>query len=564
MPKAPGRTEAASRLLARLRALRNQYGAPAERDKRALLTRLGAQRFLTWTALRRWHEDLLFVCAFPGARATRTAAVGELARIEARLHALPGAQRRQADDSGIAGSVSRHVFPYGIVRWLARTEGGRAAIDWRAFDEPARLDVVLETVLRPAEREGFASGDFDTRAWVRRMWPDEADPLQHLVAAGEADARTRERFAAAWEQAEVPVAWSLARSRRSVTHNRLPVSRVSVRTGMRRPPADPAAHVVQPLDGIERLPLRRARQVIDVARAALAARCREVHAFTHANPAEVYLADLGEGAQLALFGVAPAHRLTLEANYGYLLLAAGRPIGYGGVTPLHRQANTGINVFDPYRGSEAAFLWLQTLRAFATLFPCRRFLINGYQFGAGNSEAIASGAYWFYYRLGFRPTSAPLARRAQREAERLRRTGGRSSAATLKALAAGDLVLDLPGWNERDAFDEAALPRLGAAAAARLGRVPARDRAEAERRLADEVATALQAEGRSRWPAAERQAFGALAPLVALVPDLPNWTPADKQAACAMMRAKGSPQERTFAQAAAAAPRLFAAWRSIR
>ena len=109
---------------------------------------------------------------------------------------------------------------------------------------------------------------------------------------------------------------------------------------------------------------------------------------------------------LALIGVLPAQRLLLEANYGYVLLSNGVPIGYGGVSPLFRQANTGINVFDPFRGSEATYLWAQTLRAFRSLFGVRRFIINGYQFGAGNAEAIASGAYWFYYRLGFRPTSA--------------------------------------------------------------------------------------------------------------------------------------------------------------
>ncbi len=561
MVKRTGRAAAQRRGLARLRVLRNQYGAQAERDKRALLTQIGAQRLAAFEALRRWHDDLLFLCAFPGARATRTAALRELARFERRLRAAPAAQRRRADDSGMAGSVSRHVFPYGIVCWLTRAEGGRAAIDWSAFDDPAGLDAALESLLRGAEREAFASGEFGTRQWLARMWPGQGDPLRRLIRAG---AAAGERFAAAWERAEVPIAWSLAGSPRSVTLNRLRGCRVVVRSSMRRPPADPVAHVAQPLPAIEPLPLRRARQVIEVARAALAARCREVHAFTHANPAEVYLADLGEGGALALFGVVPEQRLTLEANYGYMLLANGVPIGYGGVTPLHRQANTGINVFDPYRGSEAAFLWLQTLRAFATLFACRRFLINAYQFGAGNSEAIASGAYWFYYRLGFRPSSAPLARRAGREAERLRRSGARSSAATLKALAQGDLVLDLPGWNDHDAFDEAALPRLGAAAAARLGRVPAASRALAERRLAGEVAAALDAADWTRWPQAQRKAFAALAPVVALVPDLGDWTPEDKGAVRSLMRAKALPQEREFAQAAAAAQRLFAAWKAIR
>ncbi|MFO1316643.1 MAG: hypothetical protein U1F58_13655 [Burkholderiales bacterium] len=49
---------------------------------------------------------------------------------------------------------------------------------------------------------------------------------------------------------------------------------------------------------------------------------------------------------------------------------------------------------------------LRILRAFHTLYGSGRFVVNPYQFGAGNAEAIASGAFWFYYRLGFRPAHA--------------------------------------------------------------------------------------------------------------------------------------------------------------
>ena len=120
-----------------------------------------------------------------------------------------------------------------------------------------------------------------------------------------------------------------------------------------------------------------------------------------------------------MIGIAREHRLALETNTGYALFANGVPIGYGGVTPLFRQANTGINIFDPFRGGEAAFLWVQTLRAFRTLYGSERFVINAYQFGAGNAEAIRSGAFWFYYRLGFRPATAAVRTLAAREAKRM-------------------------------------------------------------------------------------------------------------------------------------------------
>jgi hypothetical protein len=60
---------------------------------------------------------------------------------------------------------------------------------------------------------------------------------------------------------------------------------------------------------------------------------------------------------------------------------------------LAAQANTGLHIFESFRGSEAGFLYVQTLRAFHSLFGVSRFVLNPYQLGAENDEGIDSGAY---------------------------------------------------------------------------------------------------------------------------------------------------------------------------
>jgi hypothetical protein len=148
-------------------------------------------------------------------------------------------------------------------------------------------------------------------------------------------------------------------------------------------------HVAVPLDDVRLLTRAQGGPVIDLARSALAVRGREVHAMSQPNRAEVYLVDLGEGVRLALIGAAPEQRLSLEANYGYLLISNGVPIGYGGVSPLYRQANTGI-VFD---APAAAKLSVRHCARVPHAVRVRCFVINGYQFGAGNRKR--SCAYWF-------------------------------------------------------------------------------------------------------------------------------------------------------------------------
>ena len=383
-----------------------------------------------------------------GARATTALARRLLAGIGARLRALPKAQRRKADDSGMAGSTTRHVFPYPVARWLARAAPGEVEIAWREFAEPARLDPFLALTLHDAEREAFDSGEFATRAWVR-LARRVGCAHRSRVDDGHRRRRRRSRRDSS-RRGTTPKCRSSGGSPNPASPPRTTGSSgvpVVVRSGMRRPSAAPEHAVTTPLPAIELLSRARARRVVAAARAALAARCREVNAMTSPNLDEVWWCDLGEGTAMAVLGIAPDRRLTLETNTGYVLFGNGVPIGYGGVTPLFRQANTGINIFDPFRGSEAAFLWTQMLRAFHTLFGSTRFVVNAYQFGAGNAEARRSGAFWFYYRLGFRP-AAPAARAvAAREAARLAADRNyRSGAQAMQVLLAGDLYLDLPGY----------------------------------------------------------------------------------------------------------------------
>ncbi|MFO1415700.1 MAG: hypothetical protein U1F10_17755 [Burkholderiales bacterium] len=542
--------------LRRLRDARNAYGAGAERGKRALLSALRNVGLRTAADVTALHEDLLFLCAFPGSPGVRALARRMLDEIGERVRRLSRAQRTDLDDSGIAGSVTRHVLPFAIVRWLAETTPADVAIDWRSLDDPAKLDGCVDALLHDAEREGFDSGEFATRDWIalaKRV--DAKSDVQWLAEA--ATGAGAVRLAGAWDDAEIPVAWTLRESRWSVTRNVLAGAGVALRTSMRRPPPDAVAEIARPLDAIERLPRRRARRVVAAARAALSARCREVNAMTYPNLDEVWWCDLGEGAALAVIGIAREHRLALETNTGYLLFANGVPIGYGGVTPLFRQANTGINVFDPFRGSEAAFLWTQMLRAFHTLYGSRRFVVNPYQFGAGNAEAIESGAFWFYYRLGFRPAQARTATLAAREVQRMaadRRY--RSDRKTLRALASGDLHLDLPGFDRADAFDETLLPHSGALAARVLAREPAGSRQAAARRIAQRLAAELAIDDYARWPAHERRGFEYLAPIAAGVPTLREWDRGERDAVAAMLRAKGAPQERHYALKAQRAVRF--------
>ena len=560
-------------LLAQLHAIRHSYGIAEVGKKLALVAHLERHPPRSARGLGAYHDDLLFLRAFPDDARVLSAAVAALARMEHRVRSLAPAQRKQLDDQGVAGTTSRHAFAFGAVLWMVNG-GEDADIDWAAFDAPERLDPLLRLTLTQAEADAFDSGEISTREWMALArggttrggtkhgalaWLLQGRESSVVPLAGAPDVAVTRLL---YESLEVPIRWRVT-SARSTSGNAVTGVPFHARTMMRHAPADAAALINTPLPSIERLTRTDAAAWVDAARAALATRCREVHAITYANVDEVYLADLGDGTALCLIGAAREDRLSLEANYGYVLFSNGVPVGYGGVTPLAAQANTGVNIFDAFRHAEASMLFAQTLRAFRTLFDVTRFVVNPYQFGAGNDEALASGAYWFYDRLGFRPVDAKGRALADRERERLVASRNhRSSPATLRRLAAGDLVLELPGAGRMPLFEERWLVSLARAVTESLAATDVPARLALCDAGIDAVARAI---GVRRWRASGRGLrFGMqrLGPVVALIlEEVARWPDRDRRALVDLFRAKGAVQERGFAVASREHRRLWAALR---
>jgi hypothetical protein len=81
------------------------------------------------------------------------------------------------------------------------------------------------------------------------------------------------------------------------------------------------------------------------------------------------------------------------------------------------------------------------LRLFHQLLGVTLFIVDPYQLGLNNEEAIESGAFWFYRKLGFRPDDAQVARILDKEEKRLRADPDyRTPARTLRRLALGWMV----------------------------------------------------------------------------------------------------------------------------
>jgi hypothetical protein len=181
---------------------------------------------------------------------------------------------------------------------------------------------------------------------------------------------------------------------------------------------------------------------------------RETDPGTYLDERALTVVDLERGLTVAVYGMVPARQLPLESYVGFTLFKNGLAAAYGGAWLLGPRAGFGMNIFEPYRGGESGFMMCQVLRVYRQLFGVSFFEVDAHQFGLDNPDGIATGAFWFYYRYGFRPLDAALARLAERERAKIQRTSGyRSSEKTLLRFTGSNVALNFGGPVPTHVFD---------------------------------------------------------------------------------------------------------------
>src|SRR2546423_5244976 len=214
-----------------------------------------------------------------------------------------------------------------------------------------------------------------------------------------------------WENLRLPILWTPRGPGASRTLARLPPARVFFHAdGLRRPAAPLTRALAGPLPVLRPAPRALAETLIDAARVAMATRQRELHAFAYPNPDDVLVMDGDRGLRLAFFGIAPGFRLPLEGYYAFLALKNGVPVSYGAGWELFGTLDFAINIFASFRQGESALLATELLRGYRPLFRMRTIVVDRYQLGHESTEALRSGSFYFYHRLGFRPRDPAVLR----------------------------------------------------------------------------------------------------------------------------------------------------------
>jgi hypothetical protein len=558
-------TPATDRLLDELEGLKRPAGARGRARLRSVLAQLGRRDFKTAAALIRFHELLLFLRAYPQSPALLKQSERLLRTFARRVAKLIGDEADDLDEfarpevSGVAGTSFTALFSYHLVRWLAARFPARVRLDWEGYEEAGQLASVLPRFLPMLEENAYVESYFPFREWLRAARGRERDELRWLLARlARLDATDEERARlfdslrlwVRWELGDSPLTRTRLRRRpaRTVFYHDAPLlTRRDVSLAAELEDETPLA--------VEKLSRAAGARLLDEGRATMAMRYRELHGFTHGDPAQVLRAEAGRGVEIFLWGVPPAKRLPALAYHSMLLYKNGVPCGYAEALTLFERTEAGLNLFYTFRDGESAWLYARLLRLFRQLLGARVFSVDPYQLGHLNEEGLESGAFWFYRKLGFRPVEPRLLKLVGDEEQKMaRRPAYRSPARVLRELASGHVIYDAAGA-EPGLWDGFHVRRLGLAVARRMGARHGGDADELRRAAVRGVERALDLDASRRTPD-ERRAFERLAPLLSLIPGLPRWTGGEKQALARALRAKAGRDELAYLRLLQNHPRL--------
>jgi hypothetical protein len=449
----------------------------------------------------RLHEVLLFLRAYPASRGV-VQRTGRLLRTFARRVEDPDAYAG-GEISGIAGTRISAIFSHEVARRLAARCRKRLALNWEGYQAPVHLPPLLLRKL----------------SLLKEDWPVEANvPFQQWFDLRGLDWLLNELDADTYDALRIALTWSFGSAATTRSRARWPVARVYYHDAplLRRRDVSLAEHLAGPPLPVRRLDAKESSRLLDFILETSAARYRELYGFTWPDPKHVWWAAAGRGVEMCLFGVPPERRLPLRAYHAGMFFKNGVPVGYFETLSLFERAEVGFNLYPGFRDGETAYLYARLLRLLRQTLHVTAFAVDPYQIGLHNEEAIESGAYWFYRKLGFRPVDPRILKLTQREESRMAATHAhRTPAGTLRRLAAGGLIYaGAPDW---DAFS-----------VRRLGMRVARCSGDA-----------------APWPA-----------VLAAIPDFSRWSTEERQAVQQIVSAKTGATEQHYLRLMQRHPKL--------
>jgi hypothetical protein len=428
-------------VLNKLSAVVNQFDADASSAKGIYLSELAQNKVFDSKSITKYHELLLFIAAHPDNKKILDTVEKELMRLTKMFKSFSEARQQDFLNEGMPFSPIVTKLSHDCLQWLNNHPHCSVEID--SFDNPLfDLNEVLKLTL-PSLEKSDTSAELPNDELLDYMVPAKKKRLSFVLK--ELTRFDDQPFLKdhLFDGLGLYVKVSPKQKEFSRTWNRVGVNQSFFHQDIIRK-FDFKELLNRPLnhDGI---PSRQKKEeIILIAKNAMALTSRETDPTTFLDDNSLRYFELERGISIAIYGMVAQRQLPLESYVGYTLFKNGFPAAYGGCWVFGRRSNFGINILESFRGGESGFMMCQLLRTYRQVFGIDYFEVEPYQYGLDNPEGISSGAFWFYYRFGFRSLDKKLAVIAEKEQKKIMsQKGYRTSEKVLIQFTESNIALNL-------------------------------------------------------------------------------------------------------------------------
>lgn len=563
----PSAVQQFQRVLDQLDAAKNYFGPGHTAVIDKLLARISTIEFTNPHQLIRFHESLLFLRAFPHAVSHVPRAERLLNTFHQRVEKLraSGADMTVFDDfdaSGIVGTTMQDILSFDVAEWLTQRIPRNVDIAWEDYWDDYQSERnrgnTWPRFIPLLEEDADVEANISWRDWLdaARGRDRALDWLLRRFAQLPLPPRQQAEL---FDSLRIPIRWRLENLKLSRTRNWMRPRRFYFHDAplIQRREVSLGHELAKPAPRLEKLSLAAGESVIEAIREIMVVRYRELYGTTLGDPHSVFRADLGRGVVMHFWGLPPTRRLPLRAYLAGYTLKNGVPINYIEAIGLCEWIEVGFNTFYTYRQGETAWIYAQALRCLRALTGATTISIYPYQIGENNDEAIDSGAFWFYRKLGFRSGRVDLQKLCEREEEKIAANPQyRTPRRTLKRLAETHMFYDVQDSGHALAWAGFSIRNLGW----RINRRMAKFDGDREKLTAASITTVSRVLNirASRWSIAEKQSLQNWSLVLALIPNLWRWSPDEKRQLIEIIRIKSAPNEMKYLHQTRLHPRLRA------
>ena len=540
-----------NRLLDQLDKLKSQFDRRAETEVQRALSRLARTQFTEADALVRFHEILLFMRAYP-----RSARV--LRKVEAVLGTFADRVKALSEEgadislleipevSGIHGTFVIDTFSFNIVRWLLQKHSSQISLDWEWFEDENRLAATWPRFMPLLEEDAFVEANVPFREWLQTAKGRGSTDIAWLIQRFSSMSLTEQQKAELYDSLKLYVRWTPSH-KASRTGMKLAVRNVFYHSQplIQRREVSILDELQASPPKLSRLSAKQGEAMMNIARETSTMRYRELYGFTHGDSRRVFKASLGRGVDLLVMGVPSSRRLPLRAYHAAMIFKNGVPVGYFEGLSFVERMESGFNFYYSFREGETAWIYARTLNVFHHLLGVTVFAIDPYQVGYKNDEGLDSGAFWFYRKLGFRPTQKKVLKLTIGEERKIAsRRSYRTPTKILRQLAEGSMVLEMAKPDHGD-WDRFQIRNIGLSVQRLMASEFGGDAGRMQAAAAKQIGRILDIRP-SELNEVELSVFNYFAVVLMLIPDLDRWTVADKDDLVQIIGAKTGASETLY------------------